>query len=128
MVGAAWHPAQQIFGADDGQQIGLCRPVDGCGDHQPAGAYRRRAGLDEGVDVGDMLDDLEGRDDVEGLAGHREFLGRRRPIVDVEAAARRMCPGDLDILLGRIDGDDGSVEAPERLRNDAGTAADIEEA
>ena len=61
-------PAQDVFGADDGEAEGFQRAVERGDEDQPAGLEQPGAGRDEGGGIGDMLDDLHVEDDVEGLA------------------------------------------------------------
>ena len=81
-VGAARQPAQDVFGADDGEEPRLHRAVDRGGDHHPAGLQDRRTGGDEGRHVGDVLDHLQDRDDVEALGPLRLFFDRDGAVVD----------------------------------------------
>src|SRR5215211_946728 len=127
MVRPARQKPENVFGADDRQGEALERAVDGGDDHQAAGLDHFGAAPDEQVHVGDVLDHLHGEHDIEALAGVGQHLGGDGAVVDVESRAGGVTLGHLDAGLGRIGAHDGSTDARERLRQDAGAAADIED-
>ena len=98
LVRADRQPAQHVLAADDGQQVGLQRAVEGRQQHQPARPHQRRAGLQERATVGHVLDHLQADDRVEGRPSRRQVLHAPGAIVDVEPLAGGMPARRLDVL------------------------------
>ena len=66
LVRAARQPAQHIFRPGNGERVGFHRAVEGGHEQDASRLYQCRAGVQERGHVGDMLDNLESEDDVEG--------------------------------------------------------------
>ena len=124
-MGADRKPAQNVFGADDGECEALERAIDGGDDHQSARLHERRAAPGEEIQVGDVLHHFRGDHHVEGGIGLRQRLHGRRAVIDRKAIFLGVELGGLDILLRRINAGDFAAEARERLRYDSAAAADV---
>jgi aspartate kinase len=126
-VRAARHPAQQIFGADDGEGERPRGAVDGGGDERTAGAHesRRRGEKDRGFSH--MLDDFQRQHRIEALVGS-ELLDCRRAIVDREPGFRRMRPRRFECRDIGVDRRDGKAHPRHWLGDETAAAADVEEA
>ena len=94
----------------------------------PPGSHHFGAFADEQPDIRDMLDDFHVEDDVEGLAGIGQVLGRRRAVVDRHARLLGMQLGDLDVGLRRVGADNRRAKPGQRLAKQAAAAADVEDA
>ena len=121
-------PAQDVFGADDGERIGLQRAVEGGEDHHAAGLHERRHALDEGRHVGHVLHHFEQQHGVVALPARGKLLGGRSLIGDVEPRGRGMGPGGFDVLRRRVDAGHISAEPRQRLAHEPAAAADVEHA
>ena len=75
-----------------------------------------------------MLDHFHGEHDVEPFAGLRQLLYGRVAVVDGEARLRGVGLCHRNVLCRRIGADHRRAEPRQRLTQDAGPAADIEEA
>ena len=64
---AGGEPAQQMFGADDGEGEGLRGAVERGRDHEAAGLQQGCAIGEKAGGIGDVLYDFEGEDDVEAF-------------------------------------------------------------
>ena len=82
LVGPARQPTEHVFGPDDGEEIGLSRPVERRRDERATRIQQQRGGVEEGVVIGNVLDDLHRQYDIEPLAGCSKRLGSHREIVD----------------------------------------------
>src|SRR5450756_188107 len=68
LMGAARQPAQDVFGADDGERKALPVAVQGRDHHDSAGLQHRGAAVEEHADIADMFDHFHRQHDVEALA------------------------------------------------------------
>src|SRR5260221_5836731 len=68
---AARQPAQQVFGADNREEIGFGGPVERRRDERAARPYHGGGGGQEGAEIGDMLDDFHRQHHVESVARGR---------------------------------------------------------
>ena len=127
LMGAARQPAQYIFGADDRQRKALPVAVQGRDHHQPARLEHRRAAVEEDADIRHVLDHFHRQHNVEALA-HVHLFSRGAAIVDRQMALVGMQLGGRDIGGGWIDPDHLRAQPRERLAQQAGAAADIEDA
>src|SRR5438445_666188 len=64
----AREPAQDIFRPHDGQRKALERAVDGCGHNKTPRPDHLRTLPNEQIQIGDMLDHLHGKHDIEALS------------------------------------------------------------
>ena len=127
LMGAARQPAQHVFGADDGERKALPVAVQGRDHHQAAGLEHRRAALEEHADIGDVLDHFHRQHDIEAFA-HVHLLDRGAAVVDRQMALLGVQPRRGDIAGGGIDPDHLRAQPGERLAQQPGAAADIEDA
>ena len=93
----------------------------------PAGLEHRRAAVEEDADIADMLDHLHRQHDVEALA-HVHLFHRGAAIVDRQMSLVGMQLGGRDVAGGGIDADHLGAEPGERLAQQPGAAADVEDA
>src|SRR5689334_12716159 len=124
----AWKPAEHVLGADDPEEEAFGCAVERGADERPAWPKQRRACLQKGVDVRDMLDHLERQHRVEAFAGGSQILGTRLSIIDLEIGAASVGAGHADIRFGGVDAGHGRAEPREWLRDQSAAAADIENA
>jgi hypothetical protein len=127
-VGAARQPAQDVLGADDRQREALERAVQRRGHHQAARFDHAGAAAHEGREIGDVLDHFHGEHQVETLARVGQGLGRRRAVIDRKTARRGVQARRRDVGLRRVHPDHGRPQPGQRFAQDAGAAADIEDA
>src|SRR5262245_14494294 len=125
---AARQPSQHILGTDYCECEAFQRAIDCGGDHQAGRLYHGRAGCDERVQVGDMLNHLHRQHDIKALVRSGQFFRRRCAIVDRNARILSMRTSGIDIFLRWVDANDFRAQPRKRLRQDATAASDIQKA
>ena len=126
-VSAPRHPAQDVFGAHDGEREAFARAIE-CGDEQQAAGLHHCGRMrNEHAHIGDMLDHLHGEDDVEAFAGRSERFSRRRRGNRWQDRPPRHAPPPPRCSRPTDRPPPSRAEAGQRLAQNAATASDIEE-
>ena len=120
-------PAQHVFGADDRQRKAPEGAVESGEGDQAAGPHERGGGGDESGDVVDMLDDFHREHDVEFRALAGQILDRSYAIGQIGAGRRRVGARDFDRARRRVDSADDGAQPRQRLGEQPGAAADVED-
>jgi hypothetical protein len=121
-------PAQHILGADDGEQVGLQRAVDGREQHQASRPHQLCRSLQERRGVRHVLHHLEADHRVERQTFRGQLLDAPGAIVDVEALAGGVAARRLDRLGRRVEARHPGAQARQRLRNQSAAAAHVQNA
>ncbi len=120
--------AEDVLGAEHGEQVGFRIAVDRRDDDGAAGPDQRRAGTDRRRGIGHVLDELHAGDDVEAARRlGRERLGGDEAVVDRGAGLQPVQPGDPQRLVGEVDAQHFRSARGHRLRQDASPAADVDD-
>ena len=127
-MGAARQPAEHVFGPDDRQRERPRSAVQGRADKGAARLDQGAQGGKELIEIGNVLDDLEGEDGIEALAGTRQRSDIRNAVIDREPARLGVVAGRGDRLRVGVDPGDPKAEPGHRLGDEAAAAADIGEA
>lgn len=121
-------PTQDIFGADDRQRERARSAIERRADKDAAGLNEGTEGGEEGIAIGDVLDDFEREDDVKAFAGACQRLDIRNPIIDRQPTRQGVGAGGGDRGPAGIDAGDGETEPGHRLGHEAAATADVREA
>ncbi len=127
-MGAAGEPAQDVFGADNGEGEGLRGAVDGGNEHQAAGLEHRGAAFQEQIQVGDVFDDFHVEDDIEALVLRGQVFSGGGAIVDGQVVFCGMSACRHDVFFGGVGAQHVETQARHGFAEEAAAAADIEQA
>jgi len=84
-------------------------------------------GVEEKIEVGDVLHHLHHENDVEPAPLSCQVLGQGAAVIDVQAGLFGMELGDANVVLRRVDARHLGAEAPQGLAEKAAAAADIDD-
>ncbi len=121
------HPPQYVLGAEDGNQPGRQRPVDGGDEHHAAGSDQLTAGRHESIQVRDMFDNFHVEHHVIGTPLRRQALRRRQVVANGQAGFGRMRLGYPQVSLDHVNAMDLCAQAGHGLRQDATATTDVED-
>ncbi|MCY1416123.1 hypothetical protein D9M71_316240 [compost metagenome] len=127
VVGAARQQLHDVFGADDGEQVGLGVAVDGGEEHLAARLDHAVAGADHRRRVWHVFEHFQAGDHVE-LLGH--FLGQGfggdLPVFDAHARLQLMQLRHGQGRFAHVDAGDGGAALGHGFAEDAAATADVE--
>ncbi len=121
------NPAQNVFGADLGKYQGSKRPVECREDDEAARPHAADTGIDEGLPVCDMLDDLQCHHGIEGGPAGCQVLEGAFPPVDNKARTFRVAAGHGDGLGRSIDPRHVAAQPGERVGDQPAAASCIDD-
>src|SRR5512143_375759 len=116
VVGSARQELEDVFGADDGEQVALGVAVERREEHPAARLDQPGAGGNDGGGIGYVLEHFHAGDDVE-LAGVLRGIvfGGDMLVVDALARLVEMQYGDLERLFRQVDAADSGAGTGHRL-------------
>lgn len=126
-MGAFGQPAHDPLCADDAHRKAFGGSVQGADDHCAAWHGKLAAGRCEGLWIGHMLDDLEGKHCIELTALIQKRFGGGFEIFDLQPHLLRMQAGHADIAAGGIRAGDCGAQPRQRLGHQPAAASDIED-
>src|SRR5690606_16378080 len=95
LVGPCGQQLEHVFGADDGERVGLQVPVQGGQEDVPTRFYQARAGGDGTGRIGNVLEHFHAGDDVErGRRFFSERFGADEAVIDLVPALEEVQAGD----------------------------------
>ena len=121
------NPAQNVFGADLGKCQGSKRPIECREDDEAAWPHAADTGIDEGLPVCDMFDDLQCHYGIDGGPAGRQVLKGALPPVDGKAGTFRVTAGHGDGLRRSIDSRHGTAQPGERFGDQPAAASRIDD-
>ena len=128
LVGAARQHAQDVLGADDGEQKALKGAVDGGYKQQPARRDPARHGLYKGGDIADMLDHLKRQHHVEPLVGGQRLGRIAKPVLDRNSVRCGMQSGRRQVAGRSINAHQVGTPPCQRFCQQTTAATHVEDA